>query len=550
MLFVSCGSEEKIKVENKPVKKKEDVQKATLNTLREILFQNPNDSILVYEGDTLLTLPYFEKIKGDSILKFLYRGKLTAIGDSILFHIVNARNYGLYPEDYHCSKILHLLDTMFNKKDSVYYSGFIAQAELLLTDAYLLFGGHLNKGRFMKDTILREWNPAKLDTNWWRILKFGLDSMKPKIAFDLLEPKHEGYHFLKMAFRKYIDDNVNVNWDSIPFASYPDPDTTGLLKEALKERLINTGDYNDSLKKNDSIKLAWALKKFQKRMNLAPDGKLGKFTKQALQLDKEKTIRQMEMALERWRWEPEKYPERYAIINIPSARMKVWEYYKKKKIDTLVLESVVVVGKPETPTPLLESKINYIQIYPYWNVPYTIAWKEILPMVQRDTGYLRRKNFEVIGANNTVITDIGKLNWKKYNKEYLPIRFRQRIGDDNSLGICKFNFRNKYGVYLHDTNSKRYFKTFYRFQSHGCIRLDKYYELARFLIREDTLDIPYDTLDAYLARPIQQKIMLGRKQQLPIYVRYFTALTDSLNELQLYLDIYRRDEEMMKKIYK
>jgi murein L,D-transpeptidase YcbB/YkuD len=215
-----------------------------------------------------------------------------------------------------------------------------------------------------------------------------------------------------------------------------------------------------------------------------------------------------------------------------------------------VLESVVVVGKPETPTPELESKINYIQIYPYWNVPFTIAWKEILPMVQRDTSYLRRKNFEVVGANNTVITDIGKLNWKRYNKEYLPIRFRQRIGDDNSLGICKFNFRNKYGVYLHDTNSKRYFKTFYRFQSHGCMRLDKFYELARFLIREDTVEIPYDTLDVYLGRQEQQKIKLKRKQQLPIFVRYYTALTDSLNELQLYLDIYRRDEKLMKKIYK
>jgi murein L,D-transpeptidase YcbB/YkuD len=186
-------------------------------------------------------------------------------------------------------------------------------------------------------------------------------------------------------------------------------------------------------------------------------------------------------------------------------------------------------------------------IYPYWNVPYSIAWKEILPMVQRDTNYLHRHNFEVISGKGEVVRNLGKLNWKKYNKDHLPIRFRQRIGDENSLGIVKFNFNSKYDVYMHDTNSKRYFKTFYRYQSHGCIRLERYMEMARFLIRDDTLKIPYDTLNAYFVREEQKKINL--RKPLPIYVRYFTAGVDSLNELQLFLDVYRKDRQMMKMIY-
>ena len=153
------------------------------------------------------------------------------------------------------------------------------------------------------------------------------------------------------------------------------------------------------------------------------------------------------------------------------------------------MESNIVCGKPETQTPLLSSKLNFMTIYPYWNVPYSIASKEILPAVQRDTAYLRKKNMEVINSKNEVL-DPSKIKWKRYNAKNLPYKFRQRIGEDNSLGVVKFNFNNKHGVYLHDTNSKRYFKTAARAQSHGCIRVEKYLQVARFLLRGDTLKIP------------------------------------------------------------
>lgn len=547
ILFWNCkdGDEKDNTIKNFAVKKPEDVTKTTLSSYKEILKKKTNDTLLVYDGDTLLAFPFFERLKRGKDILFFEKGKLTPLGDSMVYFVRNARYYGLYPQDYHARKLDTILPKIFDKVTESYFSGYIAQAEVLLTDAYLKFGAHLNKGRFNPDTALLEWKPTKLDTNWLSILNFGIDNKCVRRVFDSLEPRHEGYQFLKYAFLNYIRENETRNWDSVSFFNIKD---TTIFLQHLKERLTATGDYVDSLPVNDSLKLAKALKKFQKRMNLDPDGKMGKYTRQALQLSKEHTIRQMEMALERWRWEPKKYPEKYAMVNIPSANIRVFEWWKKKKQDTLVLLSNVVVGKPETQTPLLQSKINYITIYPYWNVPFTIAWKEILPMVQRDTGYLRRKNFEVIGANGEVVTNIGKLNWKRYNKEYLPIRFRQRIGDDNSLGVCKFNFNNKYGVYLHDTNSKRYFKTFYRYQSHGCIRLDKYYQMARFLIREDTLTIPYDTLDEWLKRPVQQKIT--PKKPVPIYVRYYTAQTDSNKNLRFFIDVYRKDEYMIKKLYR
>ncbi|MGZ4042062.1 MAG: L,D-transpeptidase family protein [Bacteroidia bacterium] len=545
LLIISCRPDHNNQTQKKiEVKQPQNVNEEAMHLLKKFYSNSIGDSLLVINSDTLITFRFFKDLNEGHQLLFSDKGHLTQLGDSTLNILANARLYGLIPDDYHAGRISELVLGFYNKKDKAYNVSAVAEAEALFMDACLKFGAHLNKGRVNPDTLLVEWNPRKLDANWTSIIKYGIEAKNIRKSFDSLEPKHEGYHFLKKALANYIAENETINWDSISFKNNTD---TAALKALLKQRLMNTGDYNDSLKVNDSLKLAKALKSFQKKMNLDPDGKLGKYTRQALGLSKETTIRQMEMALERWRWEPKKYPDRYAMVNIPSAEINVWEWDKKHKIDTLVLNSRVVVGKPENPTPLLKSKINYMLIYPYWNVPYSIAWKEILPMVKRDTNYIHKKNFEVINWKGEVVTDLSKLNWKKFSKDYLPVKFRQRIGEENSLGICKFNFNNKYGVYLHDTNSKKYFKTFYRWQSHGCIRLEHYVEMARFLIRDDTLKIPYDTLNAYFGRQEQRQINL--RKPLPIYVRYYTALVDSEQKLNLYLDIYRKDEHMMNLLY-
>lgn len=547
IVFVACNQSTSTDEHREAVKikKPQDVDKEALAILSELYKSVNGDTVLVLGNDTLFAYEFFDEVISKNELNYTNAGQPNQLGDTLFSIIKNARDYGLFADEYHFKTLDSLKSNFYDKNEDSYNITNIAKYEVLLTNAYLTFGAHLNKGRFAHDTLLREWNPQKLDTNWLSVLKLGIDTKAPRKALDSLEPKHEGYRFLEAALRKYIYENKQFNWDSISFTNVVD---TPALKEKLKQRLLATGYYIDTLKLSDSLKLAKAIKKFQATFNLETDGKLGKYTKQALSLDKEKTIRQLEMALERWRWEPATYPKQYAIVNIPSAMMHVWEWDKKHKIDTLVIRSKVVVGKPENQTPTLKSKINYMMIYPYWNVPYKIAWEEILPAVQRDTNYIHKKNFEVIDGNGRVVTNLGKLNWKRFNKNYLPVKFRQRIGNENSLGICKFNFNNKYGVYLHDTNSKRYFKTFYRFQSHGCMRLEQFDALARFLIREDTLKIPYDTLTAYFGRQEQRQINMRKPLQL--YVRYYTAITDSVGNLFKYIDIYKKDEQMMKMVYR
>ncbi len=512
------------------VKEPQKVEEEITDLLQETLTV---DSIISVDSVPLTTYRYF-KIHYKNKLLWFAKNKLTKNGETLFSIIERAEYYGLIPQQYHLYQITRSKQLITNQKDFINVSA-IVNADLLLSDAYYLLGAHLNKGRFYKDSLLLQTNFSKLDRGWDSLLFKGYETSSISAVLDSLEPKFYSYRELKKQLAIVLSDTTRYLFDSIPFVTEND---SSLKQKLIIKNLVTQGFYDTTASNNDSIRLSKAYNKLQKQWFIQPDGKLGKYTQQALGYNRAKIIRQICMAMERWRWES-KFPEKYALVNIPAFWLTVFEK------DTVVMQSAVVCGKPENQTPILKSKIDHMLVYPYWNVPYSIAWKEILPAVKRDTTYIRKKNFEVIGANNTVL-DYTKLPWRKYSKEYLPVTFRQRIGTENSLGVVKFNFYNPYGVYLHDTNSKRYFKTSSRAQSHGCIRLEKFTEFANFLVRDDSIHYTPDSLLLYFSKQEQRKITL--KKALPIYIRYFTAHADS-NGLQLYLDVYRKDEAMMNLIY-
>lgn len=493
-----------------------------------------NDSIIYIDSIPLTYYSFYKKHYTNKPLWF-NSCNINAKGDSLYTIINNSLYYGLVADDYFLPQIKKHLQLIHHHKDSINITSLI-KADLLLSNAYYLMGIHLNKGRVNTDTNVLETNFKTINPNLDSILLNGYNTNQIRGAFDSLEPKHKPYQLLKKELAKILNDSTRFSFNSIDFNT----DTNKHIQtQLIIKTLVKQQFYDTSSTINDSLKLAKALTKFQKKWFIQPDGKIGFQTKQALSYNRDKIIKQICIAMERWRGE-KTFPDKYAYINIPSFNLTVYEK------DTIVLQSAIVCGKPETQTPILKSNINYMLIYPYWNVPISIATKEILPAIQKDTSYLRRKNIEVLGKNDRVI-DYTKINWKKYSENYLPVRFRQRIGNENSLGIVKFNFNNPFGVYLHDTNSKHYFKTNTRAQSHGCIRLEKYTEFADFLIRDDSTHYTHDSLTKYFNTHQQRKIPL--KQPLPIYIRYFTAEADS-NGLKLYLDVYKKDESMMKLLYK
>jgi murein L,D-transpeptidase YcbB/YkuD len=246
-------------------------------------------------------------------------------------------------------------------------------------------------------------------------------------------------------------------------------------------------------------------------------------------------INQLMMNMERWRWEDVTDEDYTITINIPSYAL---QFYACR---VPVMNSKVIIGKPETPTPfLLDSKVSYFYVYPYWFVPFSIATKEILPILKRDTGYLEKNNMDILDRNGNVM-DATVIRWKKYSEEYFPFTIRQRDGDENTLGVLKFIFPNKYGIYLHDTNSHSLFSKEYRALSHGCIRLEKAKELAELITEYCAINFNSDSLQEYVNNKERRRVDLFRP--LPIHIRYYTAVADS-NSIHFYDDVYSIDKKM------
>lgn len=519
------------------VEKVEDVNKTVSELLKEAL---KSKGIILAGSDTLAapTLVSNIYIQKDYMPIWSDKGELSAAGDTLFNMIANAGDYGLVPTDYYIAGIDSLLSFSRDQETGKYDAAKLYQADLLLTDAFFVMSVHLANGRLMPDTTLSSWSEAKADSNIVHLLSDALAKNTIRQTLESFEPKHADYHNLKLALMKLRREFTSSDgWDTLP----PIEQDTALFYSLLKSRLIASNDYDSTVAGNDSVKLSAAIKSFQKKHALEADGKPGKNTRRLLNLTLTDHIRQIEINMERWRHEPGKFPERYVWVNIPSYRMKVME------ADTIVMQSRIVAGDPKTPTPLLHSTINFFLIYPYWNVPHSIATKEMLPKIQRDTSYLRKNRFEVLDRNNNVVDPVA-INWKKYTKNNLPYRFRQREGEDNSLGVIKFNFNNKHGVYLHDTNAKRFFGKDIRALSHGCMRLEKYMDFANYLIRDDSLRYRPDSLQVYLDKRDRKQINL--RKPVKIYVKYYTCEADTLGNIMFYTDIYRKDEQIRKVLYR
>jgi murein L,D-transpeptidase YcbB/YkuD len=220
-------------------------------------------------------------------------------------------------------------------------------------------------------------------------------------------------------------------------------------------------------------------------------------------------VHQIVMNMERWRWLPDDLGPRYLIVNIPAFELNAIENGKS------VLDMKVVTGKKGSPTPVLVDRMTSIVFSPYWNIPTDIVDKEILPKIEKDPSYLEKNNMEV--------DENG--------------RYRQRPGPGNSLGQVKFLFPNHYNVYLHDTPAQALFERVERDFSHGCVRLDRPEELAKYVLRDQP-----EWTDAKIAEAMQSGVerAVSLKQPLPIYLVYFTAWEEN-GALQRVPDVYGHD---------
>lgn len=215
----------------------------------------------------------------------------------------------------------------------------------------------------------------------------------------------------------------------------------------------------------------------------------------------------------------------YIVANIPETEVR---YFQDNQ---LKLNMKTVVGKRKNPTPTISSYITDIVSFPFWNVPFSIASKELLPKVQKDETYLERNNFEVVDSKGNVVDD-SDLNWDSYTEKNFPYFFRESTGPNNSLGVLKFNLGNPFSIYLHDTNSKGSFAKDYRFLSHGCIRLEKPIELADFLTKGKMNVSELKTG----GKDTESKI-IKLDQKIPVFIVYMPVIVDG-EKVTFLKDVY------------
>jgi murein L,D-transpeptidase YcbB/YkuD len=379
----------------------------------------------------------------------------------------------------------------------------------------------------------------------WRITPETFDPLahltdaidRDRIADSLadLRPQHREYSALREALAAHRTIAADGGWPLVPENVRLKPGQSHAAVASVAKRLAVSGDYAGPTDVSTYTEaLQTAVQTFQARHGLAAAGLVGAETVAALNVPVDARIRQIALNLERWRWLPQNMGERYVLVNIPEMRLRIYEG------DRVPLTMAVVVGTPDTPTPIFNDQMRYVVLSPYWNVPDSIAQGETVPGLVKDPTYLTRNNMEIVDKSGTAIPvedmDMDALD---------QYRFRQRPGKANSLGLVKFMFPNEYNVYLHDTPADSLFARAGRAFSHGCVRVEKPMALAEYVLR-DQPKWTTEAIDTAMHAGTETQVPLTAP--LPVYLGYWTASVDEAGTLHFRSDVYGIDADQQKRL--
>ncbi|RYG75238.1 MAG: murein L,D-transpeptidase, partial [Alphaproteobacteria bacterium] len=291
----------------------------------------------------------------------------------------------------------------------------------------------------------------------------------------------------------------------------------------LYDRLRLLGDLADETVVADnqvySAELAAAVRRFQARHGLAEDGVLGSDTLAALSVPPAQRVEQLTLTLERLRWLPAQSQSRIVAINVPAYRLWAVDL---GDASNLAIEMRVIVGKAaSTPTPLFIGQMRHLEFNPYWNVPRSIEVGEIVPKLARNPNYLQENDMELVSTRGQLVSMTGAEARTRIRSG--TVRVRQRPGAKNVLGEVKFAMPNPMNIYLHSTSSKELFERTRRDLSHGCIRVERPAELARFVL-DDQEKWSADKVAVAMRPGPPRKVVLAAPISVVLF--YATAITD------------------------
>ncbi len=461
----------------------------------------------------------------------------------LMANLEDAYNEGLIPEDYHLDRIKRLIDETKGNNADPYK---LADRDLLMTDGLFIYGKDLILGKVDQSKIRPGWDMPtnELPGNGDSLLYAALENKDLTGLLNSLKPDNFMYVHLRNGLKHYREIAKNGGWPKIPEGEVLKPGMKDKRVLAIRDYLEITGDLPVRVKsENDSIYddgVVKAVKEFQFRHNLNQDGAIGKGTLGAMNVTVEERINDIRVNMERARWVMHHLPDDFLVVNIAG--------YNVRRVinDSIVYYSRAIVGKQYHESPIFKGKMRYIVLNPTWTLPHSIATKETLPKLQKNPNYLAEKNMIIMDRSGKEINP-STIDFNKLSRNNFPYIVRQTAGPHNALGQVKFIFPNEYAVYLHDTPSRGLFANEERAFSHGCIRLDKKWELLIGLMGEP---------DVWNMKKINEVLVSGKttrvnlKNPIDIVLLYWTAGADKQDKLYFNKDVYGRDAAVLKELDK
>lgn len=404
----------------------------------------------------------------------------------------------------------------------------LAEADVLLTSSFVSLGVDYLIGQVDPRKVAQDWHIDRHEENEDSALVQSIRNPALDKAIASMRPADDDYAGLQRELIRFRTIVAKGGWPSVPEgkAVKPGESDNPTRLAALRARLGAEGiavatDSAGAAPRNAAIydrSLAAAVAAFQSRHGIAVDSMLGPETMKSLNIPATYRLGQIAANLERFRWLPRSLGSRYVYVNVPAFRLEAYDGGKK------VLEMKVIVGQEYAgkATPIFADSMEYVVFRPYWNVPPSIAAKEIFPKVASNPGYLEAHDMETY-------------------REGGETRIRQRPGPKNALGLVKFLFPNDFNIYLHDTPDDELFNKDVRAFSHGCIRLEHPKQMAQY-----ALGWPLDKVeDAMQNGPNNRQVKLSQK--IPVYIVYGTAY---IRNGQLYFgnDLYDRDGPLVQAV--
>ena len=488
-----------------------------------------------FPSEVIETSEVLKKFYNENEMRSIWIG--TSRMSQLIQRLERADIDGLRVQDYPIGKLLelHKVSNQVDKQSE-------AIIEAWFSAYFLNYASDLKLGRFKPREVDPElhWRTKKID----RVdaLRKLAQSKSVDSFFDRWQPQNPVYLTLKRTLSQFRSLQKKGGWPIVSEGKPLKPQMSDPRIREIRARLAVTDGANLALPEqqlsNYDSDLVQTVKNFQNRHGLEADGIIGPKTLQSMNVSIEERIRQIVLSMERWRWMPEDYGDHFLAVNI--ARYKLFSV-KNLKIED---EMPVVVGTPYHRTPVFSSEMKYLVINPYWNVPRSIATKELLPKLQNNPAALVADGYEVLSGNRAV--DITSINWTSYNRQNFPFSIRQKPGPKNALGSIKFIFPNSYNVYLHDTPAQSLFEKTARAFSHGCIRVSRPADLAEWVLGE-TPGWNRDRINQALEAG--KRVQVNLDKPLKVHIVYSTAWVGRDGQMHFGPDIYSRDKKLYQTLY-